>query len=447
MKERMPEGMENLAVAELKEADEKFVAAAIIGNARNMARFSIGQTPPPNFDLERATDLEVARHLSDVQVDDKSLAQNIKEALDRNLTDPDGAFQAASLTVAKAIATATEEVVLPNERGFFKRVSDKVVKEMGQLIASKSGKKGLAVVSGLSLVATACGQVAQGAEPSRPIDLETPTAVATEVRPTSTPFSPVPPTEIATPTPEVVRDEWQVSADGLILYNEAELYGGMFTMNPERTGYLYEQLMRSLYQINVAGENMPFLRQFPTLEAFIQYAHTGQPINNMWIAIDHPGSGVRYLYQATWAPVEPVDLSSTAVAIVHLTYDDIVHPTTRDERPFFPVEEGLGELVIERVEINGRFVIRFTFKQSLYDDPAYGTLGLSDDYPPEHNLSAITQLMNVWSWEVDHMRDDADDIRITGATPPIFNITKSWPSEGEFREMAEDVENSPFVLR
>jgi len=311
---------------------------------------------------------------------------------------------------------------------------------MNERISRREFLKLAGVGAGGALL-TACGVTPSEPLPTQqPIPTEIPSPTTT-TEPSSTPEATPTPTEIP------VRDEWQVSADGLILYNEAELYDGMFTINPERTGYLYEQLMRSLYQINVAGGNRPFLRQFPTLEAFREYAQTGQPINNMWVAIDHPGSGVRYMCQATWAPIEQVDLSSIAIAINHLTYDDIVHPTIRDERPFFTID-GMGELVIERVEINGRFVIRFTFRQSLYDEPAYGPLGLSDDYPPEHNLAAITQLMNDWSWEVDHMRDEGgDDIRISDVTPPIFNISKSWPSEGEFREMAEDIENSPFRLR
>jgi hypothetical protein len=214
-------------------------------------------------------------------------------------------------------------------------------------MSKEFGRRGLlkaASLVGLALV-TGCS-IREQAQP-----VPTATLGATEaVEPTEIPFSPVPPTETTIPTPEVVRDEWQVSADGRIFYNEAELYDGMFTINPERTGYLYEQLMRSLYQINVAGENGPFLRQFPSLEAFMEYAQTGQPVENMWIAIDHPGSGVMYLCQATWAPIEQVDLSSIAIAINHLTYDDIVHPTIRDERPFF-TKDGMGELVIEMVEI------------------------------------------------------------------------------------------------
>jgi hypothetical protein len=174
MKEIMPEEKPEIVEVE----HEEFVARALIENARNMARYSIGQTPPPNFASERATDMEVARYLSGVEVDDKNLAQDIKEALDRNLADPDGAFQATSLAVGKAIAA--EEVASPKERRFLKRVSDKVTKETGQFIASKSGKKGLAVVSGLSLVATACSGNLGGIL-ARPVDIETPTPVATEV--------------------------------------------------------------------------------------------------------------------------------------------------------------------------------------------------------------------------------------------------------------------------
>ena len=291
---------------------------------------------------------------------------------------------------------------------------------------------------------TACGVI-----PSEP--LPTQQSLPTETTsPTPTAETSPTPEITATPTEIPVRDEWQVSADGLILYNQATLAEGLFTINEAATQYTWDELIRSLYQINVAGENRTFLRQFPTLESFREEALSGRPIENMWIAIDHPGSGIRYLNQATWAPVESVDLSSTAVAIVHLTYNDIVHPTTRDERPFFTANWAMGELLIERVEINGRFVIRFTFRHSLYDNPTYGILGLSDDYPPEHNLAAITQFINSWFWEVDHMVDSpvTGEIRIADVNPPIFNLgSADLPSRSELESFAQDLEHSPFRLR
>lgn len=217
---------------------EEFVARAVIENARNMARFSIGQTPSPNFASERVTDLEVARYLSGVEVDDKSLAQKIKEALDRNLADPDGAFQVASVAVAKA--EAAKEVASPKQKGFFERVSDKVAKEAGKLIASKSGKRGLAVVSGLSLATTACGQVAQGAESSRPIDLETPTQAAREVFTPTTEAPPTPeatsipttePTPTPTPTPALFEYNFQVGEAGQVPEELRDLISGEVVLN------------------------------------------------------------------------------------------------------------------------------------------------------------------------------------------------------------------------
>jgi hypothetical protein len=233
-----------------------------------------------------------------------------------------------------------------------------------------------AVVAAGGLALTACG-VAQPTEV---------TPLLVQMTETLTLAPTITPTEAPTAT-EAPIDERQISADGRIYYNEARLYDGLFTVNEEQTGYLYGQLLRSLYEINYWGENRRFLTHFPTLDAFRDYALTGQPVSDMWVAIDYPGTGLQFPRQATWTPVESVDLSTIATAINRITYEDALSGTF-PEGKYFSIGWAGGELMIERTEIEGRVVPRFVFRRrdGLYDAPEEGVLGLSEDYPPRTQL-------------------------------------------------------------
>ena len=303
-----------------------------------------------------------------------------------------------------------------------------------------------ASLAGLALV-TGCG-VGEVVEP-----VPTSTLGATEaIEPTSTPFPPVPPTETPTPTEIPVRDEWQVSADGLILYNEATLAEGLFTINEAATQYTWDEMMRSLYQINVAGENRTFLRQFPTLESFREEALSGRPIENMWIAVGYPRQSLRFRYNATWVPVEAIDLSTIAIEFTFDTYEDVVSGVY-DERPFID-RDGSGNILIERVEISSRQIIRFTFHQDiLYDDPEWGILGFSpENFSPEHNLQSATQNVFDWFWLARRLEEGYGAgyvVRYTEDNPPLFNIhtDRAYPSRSEATGFTQDLEHSPFRLR
>jgi hypothetical protein len=291
---------------------------------------------------------------------------------------------------------------------------------------------------------TACGVI-----PSEPLPTLQP--LPTEIPlPTLTPTTEPSPTLEATPTPtEIpVRDEWQVSADGRIFYNEATLARGLFTINETATQYTWDEMIRNFYQIQVAGQNRTFLRQFPNLEAFREYAASGRLVENMWIAIGHPRTGLRFAHQAAWEPVESVDLSTIALEFTYDTYEDVVSGV-HDERSFINRSSG-GGILFERVEINGRPVIRVTFHQRvMYDDSDWGILGFSpENYSSEHNLQSATQVVFEWFWFTGHMQDDAGgEIRIDDTNPPMFNVDKVYPSLSEYASFTQDLEHSPFRLR
>jgi len=311
-----------------------------------------------------------------------------------------------------------------------------------------AGKTVRAIAGGAFVVSTLAACSGEVNTPSSFTPTETNRPVAIEVFETPTQV----PTEVPTPTEIPVRDEMQISADGLILYNEATLAEGLFTINEAATQYTWDELIRSLYQINVAGENRTFLRQFPTLESFREEALSGRPIENMWIAIDYPRGGVGYRFQATWAPVEAVDLSTIAIEYSFDTYEDVVSGVS-DDRPFID-RDSVGGILIERVEINGRQIIRFAFHQNvIYDIPELGILGFSpENYSPEHNLQSATQEILSWLWLGRRLEEGYGAgymVRYTEDNPPLFNIhnDRAYPSRSEATGFTQDLEHSPFRLR
>ncbi len=298
-------------------------------------------------------------------------------------------------------------------------------------------------IAGASLVAIMVSACARPTEGDFPLPTQT-LPTATEV------FTPTPeatPTIEANPTPEAPVNEWRLSTDGRIFYNEATLAEGLFTINEGATQYTWDEMIRSLYQINVAGQNESFLSRFPTLDSFRSYAASGEMVESLWIPIDYPKTGSEYAFQAAWTLTEPIDLSTIAIEFTYSSYDDIVSGV-RDERPFVERRSGSG-ILFERVEIDGRPLIKVIFHQSvMYDDSEWGVLGFSSDYPPEHNLQSATQVILGWFWLTDHMRNERGGwIRYESEDPPLFNIDLAYPNRSEYAGFAQDLGNSLFVLR
>ncbi|MFZ5932764.1 MAG: hypothetical protein ACOYT7_01675 [Patescibacteria group bacterium] len=177
---------------EIEVSHEEFVAWTL-ENARNMARYSIGETPPPDFALEKASDLEIARYLAQVEVDDSKLSKQIKEALDKNLTDPDTIFQAGSLVIAKS--EAAREVASPPHKTRLENLSQKIASQIPKLLDSSTSRRAFlkAAPALLSVLATACGIADTLRNLPWLVEYTYPTPEGTEV---------VQPTETSTPTPE-----------------------------------------------------------------------------------------------------------------------------------------------------------------------------------------------------------------------------------------------------
>jgi hypothetical protein len=291
------------------------------------------------------------------------------------------------------------------------------------------------LVSGL--VMTACG-AGPSAIATRPISTEV-SATPTE---TSTPTASATPTETPTVTPErlPVEDRWQVSPDGHIAYNEAQLYGGLFTIDtehPEYTGKYWEDSVRGLWNLNSVGKNTAFLSQFPTPDSLVKYLQDGGgPVNNLWIPVIYPKPGRGFYFRAALEPIEgSVDLSQIVISIYKPTIDEIYHysPSYATGTKFISYTGAKGEVLVEKVDINGRNILKFTLRRDLLTDATNvmfrdGTertfLAMTDEKTSEENLLAATQLIRSWLVQMQ-TRDEPDTgIRawIDESDPPRLNF-------------------------
>jgi hypothetical protein len=256
-------------------------------------------------------------------------------------------------------------------------------------------------------------------------------------------------------SPEV-ENRWQLSPDGHIFFNEAELFGGEFTIDTEHPEYserLWENLLRGIWRWNYGGNNWQLLNRFPSADSFVEYwRQGGAPISNLQILVPYPRSGPRFNYAATWEVLDsPVDLSVIAVSIYNPTREEILDFNSATT-PYITWAGALGEVLIERIEIEGRSTLRFTFrKDMLSDDPGTGDLALSHNKTPEENQLAAAQLINDW---VRRLTGPVDmDLRQDDVDPPLMPISELGTLEiiemgpENYTRMIGDISQFPFVPR
>ena len=178
---------------------QRFLSAAIDSTSGVMARYSLAQTPLPDFN--KGIDEEVAEFLAQVEVDDKVLSARVQGGLERNISE-DALFEAASLTLAKAKLAAEE--ARGKNKSILERFGDKILDKASEAIAKVGGKRALAATSGIALMATACSA---RVTPAITPEVATPQAVATETIAAPTPTVEPTPTTEPSPTPEVVTGD------------------------------------------------------------------------------------------------------------------------------------------------------------------------------------------------------------------------------------------------
>ena len=169
-----------------------------------LSRF--GVIPPENKEIVVVSeygysDEILAKFLAKIEPADP----NLKKV---DLSTDQGLFDGTVLTAAKAEA-AIEVATDPKDKSAFRKLEDKVLKNVADVLVKVGGKKSLAAISSISLIATACSTVLPPKTPDAPSTLApvaTQTAIPTA---TETPTSTEIPTATATPDAEATKQAQQ----------------------------------------------------------------------------------------------------------------------------------------------------------------------------------------------------------------------------------------------
>jgi hypothetical protein len=251
------------------------------------------------------------------------------------------------------------------------------------------------------------------------------------------------------------------------LYNEAQLYGGLFTIDtehPEYTQQYWEYTIRGLWNLNSLTkdskfENTAFLNQFPIVDSLLQWINDGKLVNNLWIPVKYPSADKEFYYLATLTPVDgSIDLSKIALSIYKPTIDE-----ARNYSPNFArVKPGttgyisyLGaceQVLVEVNNISSDHILSITYKSEVIQDTTYpgeeaDCLALLPEKPDKDNLLAATQLIlsGPLRWNLVSSPSGAFWIH-TGHTPLVLNIDNIWPSPSAFISITT-LDNTPLAIR
>jgi len=271
-----------------------------------------------------------------------------------------------------------------------------------------------------------------------------------------------------TPTEKAeAQDIWQVSPDGHIVYNEAQLYGGMFTIDkehPEYTEKYWEDTIRGLWNLNSVGENTAFLSQFPTDDSLVDYLQKGgEPVSNLWIPVIYPSSNRRYINQATLVPTEnSVDLTKISIAIYKPSQDEMYkfNSNYASGTKYVSYLGAAGEAMVEEVNFEGKYILCMTLRRDLLMDATrllpideYGyegkngtMLAIMGEKTDEENLLAATQLLRSWPLHMQ-IKDTAYAIAwMKNSIPPRINFNSIGPVFLDYEEITT-LDETPLAIR
>jgi hypothetical protein len=250
-----------------------------------------------------------------------------------------------------------------------------------------------------------------------------------------------------------------------VWYKETELYGGLFTINkehPEYVGQYWEDTIRGLWNLNSVSQNTEFLSQFPTDDSLIEYLNNGGgPVENLWIPVIYPDAARQFWYNATMVPVaETVDLSQIVVSIYKPTKEEIFSysPSYATGTKYISFAGGDAEVLIEKFQIEGRYLLKLTFRQDLLTDAEtendrgiYICHALSETKTSEENLLAANQLLNGWMFELNisstfYANGGMVDAWITKYSPSVLQFGVHAPTPKQLTDFAT-VDSSPISIR
>ncbi len=232
-----------------------------------------------------------------------------------------------------------------------------------------------------------------------------------------------------------------------IIANDAELYGGLFTINPEQVEKLWEETIKGMYNIQVITENVALTNKYPTVDSFLEAARSGVPIENFRILVAYPISNLEYRYSSSWVEAEgPVDLSIIPYDIPQLTNEALGNLNDTDRK--YSWFNGIyGQSRIETREIEGRNLLTISLRRTALFDSEKNSLSLIEGKPIASNYSAATQLIKTFTYELNNIDsyitvESGEDQN----TFPYIGTEGVFPSSGLNSSM-QGTEDSPLIIR
>lgn len=260
-----------------------------------------------------------------------------------------------------------------------------------------------------------------------------------------------------------VRNELQTfEENGVgIIANEAQLYGGLLTINPEQIEETWRNFVEGVYFVNQGSENKEFLSQYPTVESFVEAAAQGTIFESLRILAPHTNKQeFAGIYGATWEVKENVDLTFIEFALSHKS-EELMR--SYSARGFSGINYygvmGLTASISSQL-VNENTQLRFAFaKHSINDDivDEWGigpgvSLGLQPNGPTELIAKSLTQDVRVF---FDEMRTVGDGETFSGRLiywldfidgPPLFRLVFDHSDNPEVWLEFQELENSPIKL-
>jgi len=271
---------------------------------------------------------------------------------------------------------------------------------------------------------------------------------------------------------EWLENKWQLSPDGHVYFNEAELYDGMFTINKDHSEFVeeyWENTIRGLWKLNYVGENYALLNQFPTADSLVEYVKNGGgPVYNLQIPVPYPEGGVRFVGQGALVYTKgPVDLSAIALSIYKPTTEEIYSYSPNYKlNPFLSYRVAKGEVLIEEFQTNGKNVLKFTHRRDMLIDSTVKQVrsgqiitgyAFSDAKNPEENMLAALQSIMGWNYiaqGAERYYDASDPVRAdtygwvtAGLDPPMINFSIIASVNGEPYIALAHSPNPPIAIR
>jgi hypothetical protein len=223
--------------------------------------------------------------------------------------------------------------------------------------------------------------------------------------------------------------------------------------NGQYTRQYWEDLIRGLWNLNWLSKNTAFLSQFPTDQALLDYLNNGGgPIDNLWIPVQYPNSDQQYYNAAIMVPVEgKSDLSNVTLAIYKPTIEEIKsYKVAYHGSRFMSVNGGLLEVAIEKNKDNTlTFTLRrdlLTDKSKIFTDGNSGKfLALSDEKTPQENLLAATQLLKIWTIQMQTRDNNTGHAWVDIWNPPGIQFRNLFSSVNRLNN-ATKLEGSPLAI-